>query len=326
MRVSEAILWFDALAVATLASWGLLVMYLERPNFRLARRLFWLSAGGMGVFAMVWNVTAFQSPWIRITVTAVFGAFIAVGLGEALRWTYIHERAGTTPAAPNAQIVKSLMTHRSSDASANGTPSTSPRKSKTELKIEELKTQAELERQRRLARKLEARVTPAPRISDIQSYSRLSTSDDDLVRATGSYFPSGYPKNTIYAGLTNNDLKREAHHIAAQLRVFEAMYRKQIAVLSHQPPADDAASVQAAQAKLQELQDQTIKTFQTTLLISARNLHFELLNRMNLPFPTSTRSGLTIQGYQAIMSGEIYSTSALGNFADYLDDLANRLN
>jgi hypothetical protein len=98
MRLEEAILWFDGLVAAFVAGWGLIVMYLPDPNFRLARRLFWIAAGGMGVFAVVWNVTSVSNPWLRVGMTAVIGAITAVLLCEALRWAYLHETGGTAPA------------------------------------------------------------------------------------------------------------------------------------------------------------------------------------------------------------------------------------
>jgi hypothetical protein len=63
--VSEAILWVDAVLLSAAIGWALVVAYVQSPNYVLLRQLFWVIAIGIGIFVLVWAVTATQSAWVR---------------------------------------------------------------------------------------------------------------------------------------------------------------------------------------------------------------------------------------------------------------------
>ena len=62
--------------------------YIPSPDYGLMRRLFWAIATGIGIFVLVWDVTATQSAWIRLPVTAAIFAIGGTFFVEGVRWTY----------------------------------------------------------------------------------------------------------------------------------------------------------------------------------------------------------------------------------------------
>ena len=113
MRTSEAILWLDALFTGVTTAWALTVRYLPSPDYALLRRLFWAIATGMWIFAIVWNVTAIQSAWVRIPVTAAIVMVAGVLLAEGVRWTYRNELvAAKSQTGPLAGLTNSQLRER----------------------------------------------------------------------------------------------------------------------------------------------------------------------------------------------------------------------
>jgi hypothetical protein len=105
MRVSDAILWVDGILLSASIGWALVVAYLQSPNYVLLRRLFWVIALGIGIFVIVWDVTATQSAWVRVPFVALASVAIGVFVVEGTRWTYreatSHQRSeGTVGAHP----------------------------------------------------------------------------------------------------------------------------------------------------------------------------------------------------------------------------------
>ncbi len=88
MRVSEAVLWVDAILLTGAIGWALIVAYIPSPNYVLLRKLFWVIAIGVGIFILVWDVTATQSAWVRMLFVALASAAIGVFVAEGTRWTY----------------------------------------------------------------------------------------------------------------------------------------------------------------------------------------------------------------------------------------------
>jgi hypothetical protein len=81
--VSEAILWVDAVLLSAAIGWALVVAYVQSPNYVLLRQLFWVIAIGIGIFVLVWAVTATQSAWVRpvpffALASAAIGVFCCV--------------------------------------------------------------------------------------------------------------------------------------------------------------------------------------------------------------------------------------------------------
>ena len=146
----------------------------------------------------------------------------------------------------------------------------------------------------------------------------------DLVNATYTFFPSGHgPNTTIFTPLSNDDLKKRANTIAAQLRKFAADYHTKITDQLNGAQNKDFA---IQKADLDQLERQVTLEFQTKILPQTREAHFELLNRLNLPWPVCSTSGLSVEGYRAIAQG-ILGTDDTGptNIANYLETLASRL-
>lgn len=88
MRVSEAIFWVDAVLLGAVISWAVVVAYTPSPNYVLLRQLFWVIAIGIGIFVLVWDVTAVQSAWVRVPFVALAFAAIGIFVVEGTRWTY----------------------------------------------------------------------------------------------------------------------------------------------------------------------------------------------------------------------------------------------
>jgi len=116
MRVSDAILWVDALLTGAAIAWALTVRYLTVPDFSLLRRLFWAIAVGLWVFAAVWNVTSNNSPWVRLPLAAAIFAISGIFLVEGIRWTYRAEIALPKPEIPASLYAAQLAELREIDA------------------------------------------------------------------------------------------------------------------------------------------------------------------------------------------------------------------
>jgi hypothetical protein len=97
MRASDAILWVDALIAASAVAWALVVAYTPQPDYGLLRRLTWLMAVCLWIFALVWDVTSSSPLPIRVILTAVVFAVTGVLLCEGIRWTYRAETRADNP-------------------------------------------------------------------------------------------------------------------------------------------------------------------------------------------------------------------------------------
>jgi len=88
MPANDAILWVDAIFLGAAIAWALAVAYSRSPDYALLRLLFWAIAIGIGIFVLMWDVTATQSTWVRLPVAALIFAIAGTSLVEGLRWTY----------------------------------------------------------------------------------------------------------------------------------------------------------------------------------------------------------------------------------------------
>jgi len=123
--------------------------------------------------------------------------------------------------------------------------------------------------------------------------------------------------------LPKDDLKKRVQTTATELRNFASDYRKKI--IDHLK-VSQRKDFTSQKAELDDLEKQSTLEFQTKILPQARELHFELLRRLNLQWPVCSTSGLSIEGYRAIALGLIGADDAgPTNIAKYLETLVSSL-
>ena len=145
-----------------------------------------------------------------------------------------------------------------------------------------------------------------------------------MVDATHTFFsPGSEPKTTLFTPLPKDDLKKRVQTTATELRNFASDYRKKI--IDHLK-VSQRKDFTSQKAELDDLEKQSTLEFQTKILPQARELHFELLRRLNLQWPVCSTSGLSIEGYRAIALGLIGADDAgPTNIAKYLETLVSSL-
>ena len=146
--------------------------------------------------------------------------------------------------------------------------------------------------------------------------------DEVLWSGGGGIYPSGIPATTTaYNGTSIKELKAAVDDVSARLFAADADRRKRLSSASSK--AGDTA-VQR-QAEIEKVDGQTIKEFQEGLLMEARPLFDELLQRLKRPYPRTTADGMTVDGYTAISSGILSGPHPLADLAAYLNALASEM-
>jgi hypothetical protein len=144
----------------------------------------------------------------------------------------------------------------------------------------------------------------------------------DLVDGAYTFMsPGSEPKITPFTSVSKGELKDRVRATVADLENFASDYGEKLkGVLATQ-------NIEFLQQKseLENIQKEETSAFRARILPLVRDLHFELLRRLKLPWPVCSSSGLSIEGYKAITEGLIDEESGLINLAEYLKNLANRL-
>ena len=156
--------WIAALLFA-----GALAMTaLTHKELGAAKLMIWCA---LALSIIRWTMWAFttEQPWYyRVLIGAVIGGFLLAAIPASLKWIATREAEVIEPKAPIAQ----------------------PRKSKTELKIEEANALAKLERQRNIAREKTAH-------SDFERHQPLAPATKPSPRSTPSVSVTNSPGSII---------------------------------------------------------------------------------------------------------------------------------
>lgn len=89
--------------VSVMVGIGLAAVGYNPPEFRLARRCFWLSSVLLGGMAIVWHVQTGHSLLWRVVVSGLIGAAILILLPESLRWVARRELSAKQSQLPPAE-------------------------------------------------------------------------------------------------------------------------------------------------------------------------------------------------------------------------------
>jgi hypothetical protein len=155
---------------------------------------------------------------------------------------------------------------------------------------------------------------------------------DDLIEATGTSFPVGYvPPPTALSGFSKDELRHRIALLKERALLFEQNFRDEIRTVTT-TLRPNGLSEEQYRIKLQELttkksaiEAQHTTECQTQYLPEFRSLHDEMLIRMNLPFPRCSSSGLSIDGYRAIMTGILSGNTPVQDLVVYLATLSVKL-
>ena len=329
MSLSE-LLWGQAgFAVAYLLAFGTLVIgdNILVLRLRLARNCF-LGAYAISVgMTMAWGATTRAGGRVRdVLVFALVGA-----VGVAAVETYLYFQGHLPPPPPEHGRVNPPSNPPPNPRSANQPPipvgkappqnvATIPdvRPRPKPHKPEELHP-GTLTAQQHPQADVGKKVVRAPFVSP------PANTTNDLAAATYSWPPPGIVSVvTPFNGFASDALKKRIRSMASKLMTFESDYKQKIHAIAGEQTAE-ATDTSLTRKQLQDAQDEEIQEFQKGFLPEVRDLQNEVLTRLKWPYPTSSNSGLSVDGYRALTSGELFGQAPLGNLADYLDKISEEL-
>lgn len=140
-------------------------------------------------------------------------------------------------------------------------------------------------------------------------------------------FTYGVPDTTTpFNGFPVSALKQRVKILAEDFQRIDTAYQEKISKISAIEEDDQSSSsVSEMSGEIAVARDKAIKDIQG-YLAGAREMHTEMLMRLNLPYPTGTKSGLSIQGYCILMGGQIAGkATGISDLAAYLLKLSAKL-